>query len=78
VFFGEWAQGCVDTPRGQIKASWRKDGKIHVELSLPKGVIARVELPGMKKTMLTETRKWAYDIDNTMKESDNLIKKQLE
>ena len=46
-----YASASVDTPKGEISARWHKKyGKIYVELSLPFGTEADVELEGVKET----------------------------
>jgi alpha-L-rhamnosidase len=47
VFHGDHGQGVVPTPRGLITTKWqRNEGVIDVWLQLPRGVTARVILPG--------------------------------
>jgi hypothetical protein len=41
-----WAKGTVPTPRGDIAASWRSDGKgFHLEVRVPRGTSARLSVP---------------------------------
>jgi len=51
----EYAQGTVPTPRGDIRAGWRRraDGGLGLTLALPKGLVAEVRLPklGPKATV---------------------------
>ena len=59
VFHGEEGASTVPSPQGTIRSRWkRKSGKVEVKLALPKGVRARVELPGVKPEWATGTRLW--------------------
>lgn len=40
-----WCRGRVPTPRGAVEVSWRRERGWRLELNLPAGVAARVELP---------------------------------
>lgn len=43
----DWAKGVVPTPHGEIQVAWRKQGEhLTLELTVPKGCIAEVKLPG--------------------------------
>ncbi len=47
------------TPQGDIRSSWQRDGaRAKGVLSLPKGVIASVELPGQKPRTLAHRVEW--------------------
>ncbi|MFA6959723.1 MAG: family 78 glycoside hydrolase catalytic domain [Opitutaceae bacterium] len=47
VFYGDRGRVVVPAPHGLIKAHWQRNGgTVHVGLSLPKGITARVILPG--------------------------------
>lgn len=49
----------VPTPLGLITSRWEKgDDEISIELSLPKGVKAKIELPGIKTKVVTGKNKW--------------------
>ena len=49
LFWGESARIAIPTPHGLLESSWheKNDGEIEVQLSLPEGIEARVELPTM-------------------------------
>ena len=53
------AETAVPTPRGIIRSSWRREGdSIDVELRLPRGVAADVQLPGTAVRGATGRRTW--------------------
>lgn len=59
VFHGENSSVTVPTPRGPIRSEWKKvKGKVQVKLLLPKGVKARVELPGQKPQTISKSGSW--------------------
>jgi len=59
VFHDEEGESVVPSPKGTIRSRWqRKGGKIEVKLSLPNGIRARVELPGVKPHWATGSRTW--------------------
>ncbi|MFC7619309.1 family 78 glycoside hydrolase catalytic domain [Microlunatus sp. GCM10028923] len=42
-----WAQGTLDTPRGRIDVAWRTEaGRLHLDVEVPSGAGAVLELPG--------------------------------
>ena len=47
------AESIVPTPEGKIKTEWKRDkqGDVKVQLSLPEGVSAEIDLPGSKKNI---------------------------
>lgn len=54
VFHGDHGQAVVPTPQGPITTKWqRNEGVIDVRLQLPRGVKARVILPGQKPKIVT-------------------------
>ncbi len=55
VFDGDHADVTVPTPLGLLRAVWRRsnDGAIRVELTLPRGMRAKVTLPGRAPTWET-------------------------
>ena len=62
VFYGDEGGAVVPSPNGPIRSHWERiDGKIHVELSLPIGVQARVELPGHDAKAVTGNKTWSLD-----------------
>ena len=62
VFHGGEGECVVPSPKGAIRSRWqRKDGKIEVKLSLPKGIRARVELPGAKPHWVTGEKAWSVE-----------------
>ena len=59
IFIGDHARTTAPSPRGPIISQWRRKGdEIHVELKLPAGVKARVELPGIRARLVTGQQKW--------------------
>jgi len=63
VFFGESSRSTVPAPQGPITAEWRRNGaSIDVELKLPKGVKARVVLPGMKPQACLRGGRWKLSL----------------
>ena len=48
------------TPVGLIRSHWKRlqDGAVKVKLRLPKGVMADVNLPGVKKTRVVGSVRW--------------------
>ena len=48
-----WAKGSVPTPRGNVDVSWKVEGgKFNLEVTVPAGTIARIEIPGKEARML--------------------------
>lgn len=44
-----WANGSIETPRGMVASSWRREpGVIHMEVDVPVGSVATVVLPKLK------------------------------
>ena len=54
------AAATIPTPHGLIHASWQRTttGGIDVGLSLPKGITASIDLPGIRKQTTTGMRRW--------------------
>jgi hypothetical protein len=58
-FIGTRGGATVPTPQGAVTSAWERRGnRVHVSLSLPRGVKARVLLPGLKPEMVTGTHRW--------------------
>jgi alpha-L-rhamnosidase len=58
-FLGECGGATVPSPQGPIIGAWEKKGdKVDVALLLPRGVSARVELPGIKPLQVTGRKHW--------------------
>lgn len=57
IFHGNHCVATVPTPHGLIRGSWKRgaDG-IHVSLEVPKGVTARVVLPGERRRRVREKK----------------------
>ena len=61
AFVGDHAEVTYPTPYGAIESSWRRTGdKIEARLKLPKGISARVSLPGQPSRKVTGTQKFAF------------------
>ena len=59
VFMGKSASGKVATPLGEVEVSWaRADRAAEVRLVVPKGMTARVLLPGVKRTVKSGRHHW--------------------
>lgn len=59
VFHGTEGGAVVPTPNGPIQSHWQRgEGIITIELTLPKGVAARVELPGRAIQRVTGKKTW--------------------
>ena len=43
-----YARGKVPTPLGSIKIDWKRDTAFHLEVELPKGMEAKIEVPSTK------------------------------
>ncbi|MCW8131433.1 MAG: alpha-L-rhamnosidase N-terminal domain-containing protein [Planctomycetota bacterium] len=54
-FAGAFGGAVIPSPQGRIESRWArsKDGRVEVTLALPKGVRARVELPGRAPQRVT-------------------------
>ena len=47
----KWASGSIDTPRGTVASSWRReDGLVHLEIDVPVGSDAEVVIPKLGLT----------------------------
>jgi hypothetical protein len=58
-FIGESGGATVPTPHGAIASAWERRGnEVRVSLSLPRGVKAEVQLPGLAPATVTGTRRW--------------------
>ncbi|MFH1024798.1 MAG: alpha-L-rhamnosidase C-terminal domain-containing protein [Planctomycetota bacterium] len=64
VFTGtDRVRGAVATPRGMIESGWNKTAKgVRVFLRLPKGITARVNLPGTKPLRVSGHRSWMLPV----------------
>jgi alpha-L-rhamnosidase len=52
-----WARTALDTRHGRISVAWRlDDGELEVELAVPDGVSAEVDLPDGQQRRLTGGR----------------------
>jgi alpha-L-rhamnosidase len=53
-----WAETSLDTPHGRISVTWRRDGsgRLDVDLAVPDGVTADVDLPGTSAQRVTGGR----------------------
>jgi hypothetical protein len=59
TFYGDSCQTTIPTPHGPIVSHWRrKKDQILVELKLPKGILAKVELPGHQAITVSQNGKW--------------------
>jgi hypothetical protein len=59
VFADDHCKTTVPTPHGPITSVWRRDGdQLHVALKLPRGVSARVKLPGLRDQTCRRNGKW--------------------
>ncbi len=59
TFHGDSCRTIVPTPLGAIESHWRKQGdRTHVELKIPKGIRAKVELPGRPAVVISKSGKW--------------------
>lgn len=60
VFVGESAETEVPTPLGMIRSVWKKNGQqVEVRLELPRGVTARVFLPGVAGREIRSSGSWS-------------------
>ena len=43
-----WAETSLDTPHGHVAVAWRlaPDGKLEVDVTVPDGVTAEIDVPG--------------------------------
>lgn len=58
-FIGDSGGCTVPTPRGAITSAWRREsGRVHVILTLPKGVTADVRLPGLPPKKAIGRKTW--------------------
>ena len=63
VFVGESGGCTVPTPAGPITSSWRREGtEAEVQLSLPRGVVATVKLPGLPVQPTKGQRRWRVSL----------------
>jgi alpha-L-rhamnosidase len=50
-----WAKGSVPTPHGNVDVSWKVEGnKFTLEVTVPVGITARIEVPGKEARMLVQ------------------------
>ncbi len=62
VFYGDHASGAVATPLGQVEVGWKREGgAVSVTLRVPKGMKARVSLPGVRKTVAGGRHSWTVE-----------------
>jgi hypothetical protein len=67
TFYGDSCRTIVPTPQGAITSKWRKKGDhILVVLKIPKGIRAIVELPGLRKTVVSQSGKWKVQQNPTL------------
>ena len=60
VFYGNSASGRTATPLGEVEVEWRREGdKVDVRLVVPRGMTARVKLPGVRKTVAGGRHHWS-------------------
>ena len=60
VFYGRGASGRTATPLGEVEVEWKRDGDMaEVRLVVPKGMTARVRLPGVCRTVKGGRHRWA-------------------
>jgi len=53
------ASGAVATPLGEVEVSWRtKGGRADVNLAVPRGMTAKVSLPGVRRTVRAGRHRW--------------------
>ena len=53
------ASGKTATPFGEVEVEWRREGDaVDVRLVVPKGMTARVKLPGVRKTVVGGRHHW--------------------
>jgi hypothetical protein len=58
-FIGDSGGATIPSPQGPIVSDWRrKGGVVHVELALPRGVSADVQLPGLKPDKISGRKTW--------------------
>jgi len=63
TFIGTSASGKVSTPLGEIEVSWKRSGDTaDVRLVIPKGMAARVKLPGVVKTAYRGRYHWTVKL----------------
>ena len=59
TFHGDSCRTIIPTPKGAVISEWRRKGaRIQVELKIPHGIRAKVELPGLRKTVISRSEKW--------------------
>ena len=59
TFEGDRAETVVPTPHGPIRSAWeRTAADIKVRLELPKGISAKVILPGQRPLMVKSRSSW--------------------
>jgi hypothetical protein len=67
VFHGEHGGCTIPSPRGAISSTWRREGQtVQVELQLPRGVVAKVTLPGRKPERVTGRRAWTISAQEVL------------
>jgi hypothetical protein len=60
VFHGTTSETVVPSPHGPIRSEWKKQGgKMEIKLTLPTGVKARVELPGLPPARIQKSKRWS-------------------
>ena len=59
---GRFARGVTATPKGDVESAWQMEGTAaHVHLALPKGMSAKVSLPGVHKTVVGGRHEWRVE-----------------
>ena len=63
ILHGDAGGATIPSPKGKIVGAWKRDiktGAVRVSLSLPRGVTARVRLPGLPGETVTGRRAWRF------------------
>ena len=67
TFHGTHGQSVVPSPLGPIQSAWRRKGaSISIQLRLPKGVKARVSLPGLTPLTVTKNNSWSIPLPSSL------------
>jgi len=63
IFHGTHAKTSIPSPQGIISSDWKAtSGKVQVNLQLPAGVKARVELPGISPKIIRSSSRWSITL----------------
>ena len=66
VFHGREGGAVIPTPHGAIQSEWRqKKDSVKVSLRLPRGIRARVLLPGVKPRLISKSSDWTLPISQS-------------